>query len=66
MSEKQPVQVVDIDIPFFRLMMIIVKVTLAAIPAAIIVTVILFIITAVAAAVFGTGMGPWMHGGRAL
>ncbi|WP_428697985.1 hypothetical protein [Stappia sp.] len=66
MSDRQPVQVVDIDIPFFRLMTIIIKVTLAAIPAAIIVSVILSLVMGALATVFGIGMGPWMHGGRTL
>ncbi len=68
MSEKPSVTITDIDIPFMRLMMIIIKVSLAAIPAAIIVSLILGIVMSLVAGILG-GMGmmsPWMHGGRAL
>jgi hypothetical protein len=68
MNEKQAVTITDIDIPFVRLMMIIIKVSLAAIPAAIAVSLVLGLIMSLLAGVFGGlgMMGPWMHGGRAL
>ncbi|MBL6432326.1 MAG: hypothetical protein HPM95_19575 [Alphaproteobacteria bacterium] len=60
--------ITDIDILFVRLMMIIIKVSLAAIPAAIAVSLVLGLIMTLFAGVFGGlgMMGPWMHGGRAL
>ncbi|SDU29659.1 hypothetical protein [Stappia sp. ES.058] len=68
MSEKQSVTITDVDIPFVRLMMIIIKVSLAAIPAAIVVSLVLGLIMSLLAGVFGGlgMMGPWMHGGRPL
>ncbi len=45
----------DIDIPFLRLVLIFVKWSLAAIPAAIILTLIFMVIGGVMAAVFGQG-----------
>jgi len=50
---RSSVTVVDIDIPFGRLVSILVKVAIAAVPAAIIVAVFWFIIAAVLAGVFG-------------
>ena len=44
----------DIDIPFLRLIVIFVKWSLAAIPAAIILTLIFMLIGTVMAAIFGT------------
>jgi hypothetical protein len=58
----------DIDIPFGRLIVIIVKIALAAIPAMIIVWAIIAVIMVVLASIFGTGfmmrwhMAPWSTG----
>ena len=58
----------DIDIPFGRLIVIIVKIALAAIPAMIIVWAIIAIIMLVVGSIFGTGfmmhwrMMPWGTG----
>jgi hypothetical protein len=49
--------ITDIDIPFWRLVMIFIKWTFAAIPAAIIVWLIMMIIVAVIGSIFGLG---WM------
>jgi len=51
----------DIDIPFGRLVVIFIKWSLAAIPAAIIVSIILSVLVAVFAGLFG-GMGMMMGG----
>jgi hypothetical protein len=49
--------ITDIDIPFWRLVAILIKWTFAAIPAAIIVWLIMMIIVAVIGSIFGLG---WM------
>ncbi|HEY1310860.1 MAG TPA: hypothetical protein VGF02_07905 [Pseudolabrys sp.] len=49
--------ITDIDIPFWRLVAIIIKWTLAAIPAAIIVWLIIMIIAGLIGSIFGLG---WM------
>jgi hypothetical protein len=51
-TSKQVI-VVDIDIPFGRLVSILVKVAIAAVPAAIIVAIFWFILAAFIAGVFG-------------
>jgi hypothetical protein len=53
----------DIDIPFWRLVGIFIKWTLAAIPAAIIVTIIMMIIMGVIGTIFGLG---WMMSSRPI
>jgi hypothetical protein len=50
------ITIVDLRIPFFRLMMFFIKASLAAIPAAIVVAVILIFLSAVVAALFGDSM----------
>ena len=58
MSDPPPTQrvvVVDLRVPFFRLVFFLVKVSLAAIPAAIIVGAIVMVVTAAIAAFFGGG-----------
>jgi hypothetical protein len=58
MNGPEPrVTVVDLRIPFFRLVFFFVKVTLAAIPAAIILSVIAFVVTAVLSAIIGGSPG---------
>jgi len=58
------IAVVDIDIPFWRMVSIIIKWAIAAIPAAIILSIIFAIIGAIAGLVFGGMfggmMGKWM------
>jgi hypothetical protein len=51
---EQRVTVVDLRIPFFRLVFFFVKVTLAAIPAAIILSIIAFVLSAVLSAILGS------------
>ena len=56
--------VVDLRIPFFRLVVFFVKATLAAIPAAIFLGLLAMVLSAILAAVFGGGdmgemMGRW-------
>jgi hypothetical protein len=61
MSDLQPSQryvLSDIDIPFFRLIVIFVKWSLAAIPAAIILSLILTLVFALLGAIIGPG---FMH-----
>jgi hypothetical protein len=56
---NEPVQrfvIVDLRIPFFRLVLFLIKAALAAIPAAIVVGIIVMIVTAVIAAFFGGSM----------
>ena len=59
MPEPTPIVITDLRIPFIRLVMFFVKVALAAIPAAIILTIIFFVIGAVLAEVLG-GSPTWM------
>jgi hypothetical protein len=65
MSVQPPVAphriaVVDIDIPFWRMVAIIIKWAIAAIPAAIILSIIFAIIGAIAGLVFGGMFGGMM------
>jgi len=65
MSVQSPVAphriaVVDIDIPFWRMVAIIIKWAIAAIPAAIILSIIFAIIGAIAGLVFGGMFGGMM------
>jgi hypothetical protein len=53
MPEPTPIIITDLRISFFRLVMFLVKVALAAIPAAIIVGVILMVLSAVLVAALG-------------
>jgi hypothetical protein len=48
--------IVDLRIPFWRLVMFFIKATFAAIPAAIVVMAILMLVSAVVAALFGGSM----------
>jgi hypothetical protein len=56
MNENQRIVIVDLRIPFFRLVLFFVKAALAAIPAAIIVGFLLMLATAVVAVLLGDGM----------
>jgi VIT1/CCC1 family predicted Fe2+/Mn2+ transporter len=58
----QRLVLVDLRIPFFRLVLFFVKAALAAIPAAIIVAVLIALITAVIAAIFGGSSMDFMMG----
>jgi hypothetical protein len=53
MPEPTPIVITDLRIPFLRLVMFFVKVTLAAIPAAIILSIIFMVVAAVLAVAFG-------------
>lgn len=59
---NQQVVVTDIKIPFWSMVVLMVKWTLAAIPAIL----ILFLIAAVFSAIFGTMFGWPPHGGRMM
>jgi len=61
MEPNTPVTVTDVEIPFFRLVVIFIKWGLAAIPAAIIVSIILSLVMFVFSGLFG-GMGIMMGG----
>jgi hypothetical protein len=54
-ENAQRIVIIDLRIPFFRLVMFFVKAALAAIPAAIIVGFLVMLITALIAALFGDG-----------
>lgn len=66
MDEQNKTVLVDIDIPFGRLVMIIIKIALASIPAMIVVWITLGLIMALFGGIFGGFGGMWMHGGRPL
>jgi hypothetical protein len=51
----QRIVVSDVDIPFWRLVAIFIKWTIAAIPAVIVVTIIMVVITGVLTTLFGIG-----------
>lgn len=59
----QPLIITDIRIPFFRLVLFLVKLSLAAIPAAIILAIASMLISAILAALFGMHMDFMMHRG---
>lgn len=59
MTNRTPITVTDIDIPFGRLVVIFIKFGLAAIPAAIIVSLVVTLVMAALAGLFG-GMGMMM------
>ena len=53
MPEPTPIVITDLRIPFIRLVLFFVKVALAAIPAAIILTIIFMVIAAIVAVAIG-------------
>lgn len=57
----QKIVVVDLRIPFFRLVFFLVKLSLAAIPAAFILAVLGFVLSAVFTALFGGHMDMFMR-----
>jgi urea transporter len=61
-DDKREVVVTDIEIPFWSMVVLLVKVAIAAIPAFIILLVIGSVLSVVMAAVFGGGMHHWEMG----
>ncbi len=61
-DENRQVTITDFDIPFGRLVTIFIKVGLAAIPAAIVVSIIMAFVFAILGAIFG-GFGMMRGGG---
>jgi hypothetical protein len=62
-TPSQPLVITDIRIPFFRLVLFLVKLSLAAIPAAIILALVSVLISAVLAGLFGLHMDFMMRRG---
>lgn len=60
-ESTQKIVVVDLRIPFFRLVFFLVKLSLAAIPAAIILAAVGFVLSAILAALFGGQMDMMMR-----
>ena len=61
-DDKREVVVTDVKIPFWSMVVLLVKWAIAAIPALIILVVIGAIVSALIAAIFGGGMSHWeMH-----
>lgn len=60
-ESTQKIVVVDLRIPFFRLVFFLVKLSLAAIPAAIILAAVGFVLSAIVAALFGGQMDMMMR-----
>jgi hypothetical protein len=58
-DNQHEVVVTDVKIPFWSLVMLMVKLAIAAIPAFIIVMIIGAVASMVMAAIFGGGMGHW-------
>ncbi len=58
-DDRHEVVVTDVKIPFWSLLMLMVKLAIAAIPAFIILMLIGAVASMVMAAVFGSGMGHW-------
>jgi hypothetical protein len=63
MADSSPSTVItDIRIPFWRLTLFLIKLSLAAIPAMIVVSAILFVVAAIIGMIFGMPMA-WRRGG---
>lgn len=62
-TPSQPIVIVDFRVPFTRLVLFLVKLALAAIPAAIILALISFVVSAILAALFGLQMDFMMRRG---
>jgi hypothetical protein len=58
-DEKREVVVTDVKIPFWSLVVLMVKLAIAAIPAFIILLLVGSVVSMVLAAIFGGGMGHW-------
>ncbi|RAI43288.1 hypothetical protein [Rhodoplanes roseus] len=58
---SQKIVIVDLRIPFFRLVLFLVKLSLAAIPAALIIAALGFVLTALLATLFGGHMDVMMR-----
>ncbi len=61
MDQDNRTVVTDIDIPFFRLVAIIIKISLAAVPAMIIVWFIMALVATLFGGLIGGGNLMWMH-----
>ncbi|WP_153768048.1 hypothetical protein [Labrenzia sp. CE80] len=64
MDQPTKIVLVDIDIPFIRLVMIMIKFALAAIPAMIAVSLIIAVLMMVLGGLTSSGNFMWMHSGR--
>lgn len=62
-APSQPIVIVDVRVPFARLVLFLVKLALAAIPAAIILAVVSFLLSFLFAALFGWQMDFMMRRG---
>ena len=62
-TPSQPVVIADFQVPFLRLVLFLVKLALAAIPAAIILGIISFLLSLLLAALFGLQMDFMMRRG---
>jgi hypothetical protein len=62
-TPSQPVVIIDVRVPFTRLVLFLVKLALAAIPAAIILTVVALVLSAILTALFGLQMDMMMRRG---
>jgi hypothetical protein len=62
-TPSQPIVIVDVRVPFARLVLFLVKLALAAIPAAIILAVVSFLLSFLFAALFGWQMDFMMRRG---
>ena len=56
-APPQRIVISDVDIPFWRLVVIFIKWTIAAIPAVIVVTILMAVVTGIVTMLFGLG---WM------
>ena len=59
---QHEVVVTDVKIPFWSLVMLMVKLAIAAIPAFVILMIIGAVASMLMAAIFGAGMGHWEYG----
>ena len=62
-TRSQPVVIIDVRVPFTRLVLFLVKLALAAIPAAIILAAISFLLSVIFTALFGLQMDLMMRRG---
>jgi len=62
-TPSQPVVIIDVRVPFTRLVLFLVKLAFAAIPAAIIFSAVAFVLSAILTALFGLQMDIMMRRG---
>ena len=62
-TPAQPVVIIDVRVPFTRLVLFLVKLALAAIPATIILSAVAFVLSVILAALFGLQMDIMMRRG---